>query len=68
MSRACCRCGLPSRVQNLIIAGGMGNRAQTLFAQQGIQVVTGAPADPPEQIVAGYIAGKLETGQNLCDH
>ena len=53
---------------NVIIAGGMGGRAQALFAEQGIQVVTGAPAEPPKEIVSDYIAGKLETGQNLCDH
>ena len=53
---------------DVIIAGGMGGRAQALFAQRGIQVVTGAPAEPPEKIVLAYISGKLETGQNLCDH
>lgn len=53
---------------NVIIAGGMGQRAQQLFAQNGIQVVVGAPADAPEQIVASYLNGTLVSGQNSCDH
>ena len=28
---------------NAIIAGGMGSRAQGLFAEEGIQVIVGAP-------------------------
>jgi len=53
---------------NVIIAGGMGMRAQQLFAQSGISVVVGAPAEEPEQIVAAYLSGTLETGDNVCDH
>lgn len=53
---------------NLIIAGGMGQRAQDLFAQQGIQVIIGAPAETPETLVGGYLAGMLHSGDNLCDH
>jgi len=52
----------------LIIAGGMGRRAQQLFVQQGIQVVVGAPADAPEALVAAYLNGTLVSGDNLCDH
>ncbi len=53
---------------NLIVAGGMGQRAIALFAQQGIQVVLGAPAETPEKIVADYLGGTLQTGDNVCDH
>lgn len=52
----------------VIIAGGMGSRAQGLFAQNGIQVVVGAPADEPEQIAMAYLDGSLEAGDNICDH
>lgn len=52
----------------LIIAGGMGRRAQQLFAEQGIRVVVGAPADAPEALVAAYLDGSLVSGENLCDH
>ena len=51
-----------------IIAGGMGQRAQDLFTQQGIQVVVGAPADTPEHLVGDYLAGTLQAGENVCDH
>jgi predicted Fe-Mo cluster-binding NifX family protein len=52
----------------VIIAGGMGQRAQSLFQQQGINVVVGAAADTPESLVKAYLAGTLVSGQNLCDH
>ncbi len=51
-----------------IIAGGMGQRAQQLFAERGIEVVTGAPSEEPEQLVKEFLAGTLETGTNTCDH
>ncbi len=51
-----------------IIAGGMGIRAQQLFANNGIEVIVGAAADTPESIVESFLAGDLETGSNLCDH
>lgn len=51
-----------------IIAGGMGSRAQQLFCDQGIEVVTGAPALPADDLVAKYLDGSLETGANVCDH
>ena len=52
----------------IIIAGGMGRRAQDLFAEHGIQTIVGAPAEAPENLVAAYVAGTLQTGDNLCDH
>ncbi len=52
----------------MIIAGGMGARAQQLFTQNGIQVQVGAPADNPESIIRQYLDGKLQSGANLCDH
>lgn len=51
-----------------IIAGGMGSRAQGLFAERGIKVVTGALAEDPRQAVELYLKGTLETGVNTCDH
>ena len=54
---------------NLVLAGGMGARAQQLFAQKGIRVVTGAdPGASPEDIVKMHLAGTLKTGSNPCDH
>lgn len=59
---------LAERGANMIIAGGMGQRAQVLFAQYGIQVVVGVPSETPERLIADYMGNTLETGQNLCDH
>jgi Mrp family chromosome partitioning ATPase/predicted Fe-Mo cluster-binding NifX family protein len=53
---------------NCIIAGGMGSRAQQLFAQKGVQVVTGAEGESPREVVEEYLKGTLQTGANTCDH
>ena len=52
----------------LVIAGGMGQRAQQLFAQNNIEVAVGAPQSEPEELVLQYLAGRLQCGQNICDH
>jgi predicted Fe-Mo cluster-binding NifX family protein len=52
----------------LVIAGGMGRRAQDIFAEHGIEVIVGAPDDTPESIVKSYLAGTLTAGENICDH
>ncbi len=52
----------------LIIAGGMGSRAQALFTQSGIKVVTGAAGTGAKEIVENYLSGTLEAGENVCDH
>jgi ATP-binding protein involved in chromosome partitioning len=59
---------LAERDVNLIIAGGMGQRAHDLFTEKNIDVVIGAPAAPIEQIVTSYLQGTLQTGENVCDH
>ncbi|MFP4476974.1 MAG: NifB/NifX family molybdenum-iron cluster-binding protein [Desulfatibacillaceae bacterium] len=53
---------------NVVIAGGMGHRAVSLFGEAGIEVVTGAPALEPEVLVKQYLDRSLETGANACDH
>ena len=53
---------------DVIIAGGMGQRAQQLFAQNGITVVVGAPAETPEQLASAYLSETLQAGENICDH
>ncbi len=53
---------------NLVIAGGMGGRAQQLFASQSIEVLTGAPVATPEHLVEAYFADTQQLGENTCDH
>ncbi|MEA2062907.1 MAG: NifB/NifX family molybdenum-iron cluster-binding protein [Gemmatimonadota bacterium] len=52
----------------MIIAGGMGSRAQNLFRQQNISVLVGAPALEPEAIAKAFLDGSLAAGDNVCDH
>lgn len=55
---------------NVVIAGGMGVRAQELFKQNGIKVIVGA--DPvngsPKETVMSYLSGSLRMGTNPCEH
>jgi ATP-binding protein involved in chromosome partitioning len=53
---------------HMIIAGGMGQRAQQLFTDQGIHVLVGAPSETPETLVNRYLSGALQQGVNICDH
>jgi ATP-binding protein involved in chromosome partitioning len=53
---------------SVIIAGGMGQRAQQLFEQNDIKVIVGASGGSPEELVSAYLENKLETGDNICDH
>jgi len=52
----------------VVIAGGMGQRAQQIFADHGITVLVGAPVDTPENLATAYLKGTLECGDNVCDH
>jgi len=53
---------------SVIIASGMGSRAQNLFKQNRIRVIIGALEGDPERAVLDYISGTLATGDNICDH
>jgi predicted Fe-Mo cluster-binding NifX family protein len=53
---------------NVVIAGGMGVKAQELMNANGIKVIVGAPILPLRELVESYIQGKLESGENRCDH
>ncbi len=59
---------LAERGVNLIIAGGMGQRAQGMFNEQGIAVLVGARPDLPEALAVDYLEGNLQSGINVCDH
>jgi len=53
---------------NVIIAGGMGMRAQQFFQQYGIKVVIGASGGQPKTLVLDWLNGTLTVGSNVCDH
>jgi len=53
---------------HVIIAGGMGQKAQDLFAMNNIEVCMGVQNGSPKQLVEQYLNNQLQIGQNLCDH
>ena len=53
---------------DLVIAGGMGRRAQDIFRAAGVETICGASPQMPEEIVEQYLGGRLEAGDNTCDH
>ncbi len=59
---------LASQSVAIVIAGGMGHRAQQLFAERGITVVAGAAPEKPEVLALRYIKGEPVAGENVCDH
>ncbi len=59
---------LSEQAVDLVIAGGMGSRAQSLFQEYGVKVLTGAQSGTPEDIVRAYLENTLALGQNACDH
>jgi predicted Fe-Mo cluster-binding NifX family protein len=50
-----------------IITGGMGPRAQDLFAQKNITTYIGVQG-AVEDILQQFLQDKLEAGEDLCDH
>ena len=52
----------------VIIAGGMGQKAQDLFAQNNIVVYMGVTSGTSKELVDIYLNDQLKTGQNLCNN
>jgi predicted Fe-Mo cluster-binding NifX family protein len=59
---------LAERNVNLIIAGGMGQHAQSIFQQNDIEVICGASAKSPHDLIRDYLEDKLDCSENFCDH
>lgn len=59
---------LHERGATVVLAGGMGDRAQVLLKQAGIAVVTGAESAPAEELVSAYLNGTLQTDPHACEH
>ena len=59
---------LADRGVHVIIAGGMGQKAQELFAMNNIEVYLGIAEDSPQKLVQYYLDEQLQAGDNLCDH
>lgn len=59
---------LAERNVNMVLAGGMGQRARDLFDHNGIAVVAGVREDEPKRALEEYLSGALNTQDNPCDH
>ena len=53
---------------DVVIVGGMGQQAQQLLKEKGIEVIIGAPMDSPEFLANQYLSNTLMAGDNVCDH
>jgi len=53
---------------SVVIAGGMGSRAQSLFRENRIEVVINALENDPEKAVLACMKGTLAVGEDVCDH
>jgi predicted Fe-Mo cluster-binding NifX family protein len=58
---------LAERGVTTIIAGGMGPRAQGLFAEYKIDTIIGVEGRVDE-VIDRFLKGTLEGGKDLCDH
>ena len=52
----------------MVIAGGMGQRALNLFTQNGIVIHAGPAGDTPENLVQAFLNGTLTGGTPTCGH
>lgn len=50
----------------VIIAGGMGQRALSLFAENGIAVKSGPQGKSPEELVKTFLEGGINSGPSAC--
>ncbi len=53
---------------DVVIASGMGRRAQMFFEQFGVRTVVGAEPDDPLRVARAFLDGTLAVGPNVCDH
>jgi predicted Fe-Mo cluster-binding NifX family protein len=58
---------LSERGVNVIIAGGMGPRAQGLFTQKNIETLIGVQGHV-DTVIAQFLKQELERGEDLCGH
>ena len=53
---------------DVVIAGGIGVKAQNYFQEYGVEIISGAPSGTPEDLVKQYMEGSLIIGANACSH
>ncbi|MGM0421134.1 MAG: NifB/NifX family molybdenum-iron cluster-binding protein [Bacillota bacterium] len=58
---------LADREVGCIISGGMGQKAQNLFAERGIETIVGVQGEIDE-VLTRFTKGELTAGDDLCEH
>ena len=53
---------------DIVLAGGMGVKAQKIIADHDVKVIVGCEPKLPRELVADYFAETLAAGSNACDH
>ena len=53
---------------DVVLVGGIGQKAINLFKQMGIEPVIGVPSMSPSWLIEEYLSGALEAGINQCNH
>jgi len=53
---------------NVVLAGGMGNKAIQIFNYNEVDVHVGAPKKSAREIVQGFLDNTIEFSGNYCDH
>lgn len=51
-----------------IILGGIGQKAVSILEHKNIKVIKGAAEENADSIIEKYLAGKLETSEENCNH
>ena len=57
---------LSTKGVQVVIVGGIGQRAIDILAQEGIQVTTGIPETPLDLIISAYLSGELTKTPDGC--
>jgi predicted Fe-Mo cluster-binding NifX family protein len=52
---------------DIIISGGMGQKAITIFEQNNIEVICGASGDV-KTVLDDFLSGQLKKDENRCSH
>ena len=58
---------LIDRGVSCLITGGLGSNAQKIFRDAGIRLIVGISGEA-EDAIRDYMNGKLQDGENSCDH
>lgn len=53
---------------NLVLAGGIGQKAVKILNAAGVEVVLGVPQEEPKSLVLAHLTGTLALGTNACSH